>query len=217
MWLLGGMILLGTLRTMQLGLETDAEETGREIWCFTLLSQRYGPWTKAWLYVVFPVYVVWVAVGTLIVALSLNQVTCIPNSYELCYFITWLGVFYLWMVIYAYAIYQSWIYIRFDPYRELRQQYEAHNLPLSLQEPLLSGLSYRALARLEIECVSSETDTCCAICLETLAPGNCTRALPCHHQYHLQCIDDWLLRNATCPVCKRLLRARRQQSSYSSS
>lgn len=28
------------------------------------------------------------------------------------------------------------------------------------------------------------------------------KVLPCDHSYHSKCIKDWLLKNATCPVCK---------------
>jgi len=31
--------------------------------------------------------------------------------------------------------------------------------------------------------------------------GDAVRYLPCMHTYHLQCIDDWLMRSFTCPSC----------------
>jgi E3 ubiquitin-protein ligase RNF11 len=31
--------------------------------------------------------------------------------------------------------------------------------------------------------------------------GDPIRFLPCLHCYHLQCVDDWLLRSFICPSC----------------
>lgn len=44
-------------------------------------------------------------------------------------------------------------------------------------------------------------DTECAICMGDFQSGDPIRFLPCMHAYHLQCIDDWLLRSFTCPSC----------------
>jgi hypothetical protein len=208
-WLIVAMALLGTLRTMQLGLERAGAEAGREIWCFTLLSERYGTCTKVWLYILYPIYVLWVGTGTCWVVPVLTDPVCVANSYELCYLLVWLLIFYLWLFIYAYAILQSMQYT--DPYLLLQQQYESHHLPLTLQEPLLSGISYHALASLEVREIVLETDQCCAVCIEAIRAGECVRVLPCQHHFHLQCIDYWLLRNSACPLCKRRLRSGRRR------
>lgn len=44
-------------------------------------------------------------------------------------------------------------------------------------------------------------DAECAICMGDFQQGDPIRFLPCMHAYHLQCIDDWLLRSFTCPSC----------------
>jgi len=43
----------------------------------------------------------------------------------------------------------------------------------------------------------------CAICLEDFQDGENLRILPCHHHFHMHCIDPWFLcRKRTCPICK---------------
>ncbi len=46
----------------------------------------------------------------------------------------------------------------------------------------------------------------CAICFEKIKKNQYFRALPCSetasHIYHAACIDSWLSKNDTCPVCR---------------
>lgn len=41
----------------------------------------------------------------------------------------------------------------------------------------------------------------CPICLTDYECGAAMRRLPCKHQFHKGCVDEWLLRKATCPIC----------------
>ncbi|KAG8492646.1 hypothetical protein CXB51_010109 [Gossypium anomalum] len=43
----------------------------------------------------------------------------------------------------------------------------------------------------------------CSICLQGLKHGEMARNLPrCEHMFHLNCIDEWLSRVGTCPMCR---------------
>mmetsp|Transcript_1825 Transcript_1825/g.5788 ORF Transcript_1825/g.5788 Transcript_1825/m.5788 type:complete len:244 (+) Transcript_1825:103-834(+) len=42
----------------------------------------------------------------------------------------------------------------------------------------------------------------CCVCLEHFRRGEELRMLPCMHRYHRECIDRWLTRSPSCPVCK---------------
>ncbi|KAF9109919.1 hypothetical protein BGX27_006997 [Mortierella sp. AM989] len=44
----------------------------------------------------------------------------------------------------------------------------------------------------------------CVICLEDFEDETELRVLPCRHEYHVACIDNWLTtRKKFCPICKR--------------
>ncbi|XP_060189608.1 NEP1-interacting protein-like 1 [Lycium barbarum] len=44
----------------------------------------------------------------------------------------------------------------------------------------------------------------CSVCLQDFQLGETVRCLPqCHHMFHLPCIDTWLLRHGSCPLCRR--------------
>ncbi|KAJ9559597.1 hypothetical protein OSB04_004757 [Centaurea solstitialis] len=42
----------------------------------------------------------------------------------------------------------------------------------------------------------------CPICLEEFHVGDGVRGLPCAHNFHVACIDKWLMLNIKCPRCR---------------
>ena len=47
----------------------------------------------------------------------------------------------------------------------------------------------------------SSYDTC-AICIETYSPEeNVSTLQPCGHMYHEECIDNWMKKSVSCPLC----------------
>ena len=47
-----------------------------------------------------------------------------------------------------------------------------------------------------------DADKICTICLTEYTEGNMLRILPCSHEYHYQCIDQWLEEHSNCPICR---------------
>lgn len=47
-------------------------------------------------------------------------------------------------------------------------------------------------------------ETNCVICLQYFKNNEEGRELPsCRHIFHLKCIDEWLIRQGSCPICRR--------------
>ncbi|KAJ3593057.1 hypothetical protein NHX12_005395 [Muraenolepis orangiensis] len=64
--------------------------------------------------------------------------------------------------------------------------------------------SRKLLDKQEEEEVADEEDTeeKCTICLSILEEGEDVRRLPCMHLFHQLCVDQWLLTNKKCPICR---------------
>ncbi|XP_028774802.1 RING-H2 finger protein ATL20-like [Neltuma alba] len=49
------------------------------------------------------------------------------------------------------------------------------------------------------------SDNVCSICLSEYEPQDTLRAIPhCNHYFHAHCIDGWLKKKGTCPLCRHL-------------
>merc|ERR1719350_954189 len=48
----------------------------------------------------------------------------------------------------------------------------------------------------------SAEQSVCVICMESFAEGDVLRTLPCFHNFHCGCVDQWLEHKRSCPVCK---------------
>lgn len=75
---------------------------------------------------------------------------------------------------------------------------------------LSRGLSAESLEKLPHHVITDEGKTrldgssCCSICLQDFEVGETVRSLRrCHHMFHLTCVDKWLLRHDSCPVCRQ--------------
>jgi len=65
--------------------------------------------------------------------------------------------------------------------------------------------TFRAAVEFSRSMVSAEEALTCCVCLEDLPSPDCEgeiRELDCGHCFHRCCVDSWLQRNPTCPLCK---------------
>lgn len=104
---------------------------------------------------------------------------------------------------------------------EASQQYSAEELQLrrQLAAILICSMPTRVLGAAGTDEENPDPDTttttatpaddnddeekdCCVVCLDPYADGDELRQLPCKHEFHVKCIDPWLISNYNCPLCK---------------
>lgn len=68
------------------------------------------------------------------------------------------------------------------------------------------GLDANAIAsypKVAFSSRAADTDAMCSICLSEYRDGEMLRVMPeCRHGFHVACLDAWLHRSASCPVCR---------------
>lgn len=59
----------------------------------------------------------------------------------------------------------------------------------------------------------TEEQKTCSICQQPIEWDSIIRRINiCNHVYHVNCIDQWLVENNTCPTCRRILRPNNEES-----
>lgn len=53
-----------------------------------------------------------------------------------------------------------------------------------------------------LEITVEDNNKTCPICLKKFNIGEKTKEMPCHHQFHADCILKWLNRTNSCPFCR---------------
>ncbi|XP_074584995.1 NEP1-interacting protein-like 1 [Curcuma longa] len=129
----------------------------------------------------------------------------------------------IWSVLYVFDIICSLLSGRIvrekvDPAMQnaVQSQISAIDLPsvepsdLFATDSMTGGLSMDSVTRLpKIKITAANIEAagdkfCCSVCLQDFETDETVRCLPhCQHLFHLPCIDSWLIRHGSCPLCRR--------------
>ncbi|CAH2053223.1 unnamed protein product [Thlaspi arvense] len=72
-------------------------------------------------------------------------------------------------------------------------------------QEITKGLSRNSIQKIPTfnSCSGHQTISSCSICLQDWEEGELGRKLErCGHTFHKICIDEWLIRQETCPICR---------------
>ncbi|CAL5038854.1 unnamed protein product [Urochloa decumbens] len=69
--------------------------------------------------------------------------------------------------------------------------------------PSLPAFAYNCRSLQRKVADAGEEAAACSVCLGAFESGEIVKLLPvCLHLYHAECIDPWLRKHSTCPVCQ---------------
>ncbi|PIN08651.1 hypothetical protein CDL12_18779 [Handroanthus impetiginosus] len=73
---------------------------------------------------------------------------------------------------------------------------------LSAPESVVDSFPVKVYSKTE-RSESADDVSQCYICLAEYEEGDKIRILPCHHEYHVSCVDKWLKEiHGVCPLCR---------------
>jgi hypothetical protein len=68
---------------------------------------------------------------------------------------------------------------------------------------VLTDISKLPTCRVDATVAADMATYVCPVCLDAACVGQTLRILPCSHSFHSMCIDTWLTKQNSCPVCRR--------------
>ncbi|CAO1940519.1 unnamed protein product [Urochloa humidicola] len=91
--------------------------------------------------------------------------------------------------------------------RRPRRQQQAAAVPEVVAVDMMESPSSEQQAELPLDCkykaAEGWEEGTCSVCLAELQDGEALRMLmPCMHYFHAACLDEWLRKSATCPICR---------------
>ncbi|KAI3441660.1 RING-type domain-containing protein [Psidium guajava] len=125
---------------------------------------------------------------------SLSKVALLCSLVDGKVFMEWVGPAVL-------KAYQWQVSTQETPYSEISDIYDTlEDKGLSLN--CIQGLPEYHFQSSKMAKISDDA-LCCSICLQDFQEGETGRRLPkCGHIFHLECLDAWLVRQGSCPMCR---------------
>ncbi|KAF5807125.1 putative transcription factor C2H2 family [Helianthus annuus] len=98
----------------------------------------------------------------------------------------------------------DWVYeVHAHEARAFEQETNPYNTGMNLNAVQRAAVE-TAIQQLPVYILKGIPPDCsdCPICLEEFVVGQGVRGLPCAHNFHVACIDKWLILNTKCPRCR---------------
>lgn len=120
---------------------------------------------------------------------------CLPEAKEYWMFMTWIIFSYVWICVYCITS-----LLRCYLETAVPRSYDVDN-GQGLSNFQIETIPETTLSQEEVQSLSSKL---CSICLEEFNSTQTVKRIPvCSHIFHSVCIEDWLTRRNTCPLCRQ--------------
>ncbi|PIK53370.1 hypothetical protein BSL78_09732 [Apostichopus japonicus] len=106
----------------------------------------------------------------------------------------------IWQYVFS-LIVSVYVILTFKKTRRPQRLEDVEDSLQRLAKLSVSKMPTRKYKKKKGSLTSQESDNC-AICLDEFSKGQVIRMLPCDHHFHCKCVDDWLIKRRTCPLCK---------------
>lgn len=212
MWLFGTYLLLSAFRVAALCLPAAAPRE-QEL-DLILPLKHFGPWAMLSLFAWNVLGSHWLYSIRWSQPLRLGDAAggCLADSRKYVFILSWQVAIYAVLFIHGYIYIMSSCQAKrmqnlLDNLRALEDEDSLSRWgpqrphELSASEQGLSPNEILELPQAQVALADQESE--CSICLSCVHTGDSVRSLDkCGHTFHRACIDLWLLRRASCPLCK---------------
>ena len=172
-------------------------------------------WEAAWC-----VLVVWASTGV-VAGTSLVALGGLPGLPSAIGYVLWALVSVLLLLLAAHVSFFSMMLLFFPmpaltvnmPVVPVGRQWDDSPAAKPAKPQGLTPQQLRALP--SSVCRERRDDACCAVCMDDVEVGQRQRELRCGHCYHQACIDRWLSKKRSCPLCVSAVRVAGQPASLS--
>ena len=88
--------------------------------------------------------------------------------------------------------------IKCDIDRLLQSNHELENKNKDIQ----TIINYIPFTIIQDKLKKLNDEPACIICLSDFEIGEKVSSLPCCHTFHTKCLDEWIIKKQSCPICK---------------
>ena len=150
--------------------------------------------------VMFPLYTFLTVFGTICCVLDKKE---LELSKHFGFVVLWQCVSYVAILTMSLLLGISFKFHVFDQIFVIEEPLELRGWLPRAKDLTPRGLSDEKIASIPVFIVQNRWKGECVICLENLDANDHGKMLPnCGHVFHQECIDEWLNKKTSCPLCR---------------
>jgi len=147
------------------------------------------------------IHVSWVVLSYYGFILSLN----ITQETSLTYYIQYLYTSNLVSLFFAHILHIFTIYLMTAIFYGFSKVYVSDVKQKKIKEQVFNHINDFTEINIFSNILNKFNNDDCSICINSFHKKDEIRVLPCSHFFHKECIDDWIQKENSCPICRQLI------------